>query len=420
MNSKKNEKLSFYTQPWFVIGIVLTCFAVLTPKIFVPIFHQVIGTKNIEPISNNNDRLPPPHLRSRYMPNHNPNDGPQQFGRPNPLYNPQTQGSSSSGKSILTFFLPVYAIGIGLYMLYTLYKVFNKKDQKDNQDEDSDYDSSKNVMYDFNERNYGANYNWNADSIDFKAKKTNFCRSEETEDELNNYEKYNNLDPDYVNHLKDLRRKKRIEARKTALHSTKAVDITEKNQIPLTKNIGLSSVTNTNVLLNETLERMKYSLNKINKQIISAEKKGESLEDPDMDDLRLQLAQTEQQMAKIVQIISTVSVDLSDTNILIDETFDPEDDLSKDKTITKKSILKNRKSVREISLEEKNNEESSASVESSMTIPVEKPKKKNITKKPSINESHCKENVKPDEKKVTFNESNLKKSKKKKNKKKKE
>lgn len=145
MARKKTEKLSFYTQPWFVVGIVLTCFAVLTPKIFVPLFRQLIGIKNTEPSSNNFDRLPPPHLRTRYMPNQSPNEAPTQFGRPNPLYNPQTQGSSSSGKSILTFFLPVYAIGIGLYMLYTLYKVFNNKDKKDKDDEESDYDSYKGI-----------------------------------------------------------------------------------------------------------------------------------------------------------------------------------------------------------------------------------------------------------------------------------
>lgn len=269
-------------------------------------------------------------------------------------------------------------------------------------------------MYDFNERNYGPNYIWNADSNEFKAKKADrFCRSEETEDELDNYEKYKNLDPEYVSYIKDLRRKKRNEARKAALQSKKAASIEQTGQIPLTKNIGLSSVTNTNVLLNETLERMKYSLNKINKQISETEKKGESLDDPDLDDLRLQLAQTEQQMAKIVKIISTVSTDLGDGNIVIDENYDSDNDFESKKIFAKKSILKNRKSNNSDSIDDTMNEESSSSNPSLRNSPIAKKVLKNTT-----NQSKNKENVKPEEKKVTFNESNIKKSKKKKYKKK--
>ena len=59
--------------------------------------------------------------------------------------------------------------------------------------------------------------------------------------------------------------------------------------------------------MNETLERMKFSLNKINLQLLDAEKKGSSLEDPDLDALRLQLAQTEMQMGKIMTIVNTFS-----------------------------------------------------------------------------------------------------------------
>ncbi|RNA12387.1 Resistance to inhibitors of cholinesterase 3 [Brachionus plicatilis] len=424
MGSKKSEKLSFYTQPWFVVGVVLSCFAVLTPKIFVPLFRQLVGIKSTEPNLNSHDRLPPPNLRSRYSSNQNPNEAQAQFGRPNPLYNPQAQGSSSSGKSILTFFLPVYAIGIGLYMLYILYKVFNKKDKKENENghEDSDFDSYKRKIYDFTERSYGPNLDWISDSNESKAKKSKqFCLSEETEDELNNYEKYKNLEPEYVNHLKDLRRKKRKEARKSALHSTRAANIAEQKQIPLTKNIGLSSVTNTNVLLNETLERMKYSLNKINKQISETEKKGESLEDPDLDDLRLQLAQTEQQMAKIVKIISAVSVDLDDKKIVLDENFDSDEEFEKTKEESKSTILNNRKPKTRDSLDESLGEESSvcSSIYSSKESCVQKlRKKKKNSKNCSVNELKNEQNGKMGEKKVTFNEFNIKKSKKRKQKKK--
>jgi hypothetical protein len=75
-------------------------------------------------------------------------------------------------------------------------------------------------------------------------------------------------------------------------------------EIEVTANAGLTSITNTNVLMNETLERMKFSLNKINIQLLEAEKRGAALDDPDMEALRMQLAQTESQMGKIMSIVN--------------------------------------------------------------------------------------------------------------------
>ncbi|CAF0849507.1 unnamed protein product [Brachionus calyciflorus] len=419
---KKNPKLSFYTQPWFVLAVVLACFAILTPKIFIPLFKQIFGIKNSEPSSThtNTDRFPPPNMRSRQPPSMSQEDTPHHIGgRPNPLYNPQTHGSSSSsGKSILTFLLPVYAVGIGLYMMYTLFKVFNKNEKKDGDEEenDSDYDTFKSKTMKFRERNYAPNFNWDANANEFKMKSTNrFCRSEETEDELENYEKYKHLDPDYVEYIKELRRKKRYEARKSALNSKKAMNIDESTEIPVSKNIGLSSVTNTNVLMNETLERMKYSLNKINKQLSEKEKKGGLMDDPELDDLRVQLSQTEQQMAKIFNIINTVSTGLKDKNIIIDEEM----------IENNQNKIRHRKSRRDgLDDDELESERYSSSLNSSRSqSPTIEQKQTNLSTKKIINkveELNVLKKVKKEEKKVTFNEDNnqVNKIKKKKNKKK--
>jgi hypothetical protein len=59
--------------------------------------------------------------------------------------------------------------------------------------------------------------------------------------------------------------------------------------------------------MNDTLERMKYQLNKINTQLYDIEKKGNPFEDPELEGLRLQLAQTEMQMAKIMTIVNSVA-----------------------------------------------------------------------------------------------------------------
>jgi hypothetical protein len=186
-------------------------------------------------------------------------------------------------------------------MCYTLFKVF-KKDEKKDEDtqnrEDSDYESSLKYKKPFKFRETDNHYQINK-------------RSEETEDELNDYERYKGLDPDYLAYLKESRRIKR---EKNLLLSKKAIQLEEGTEVALTSNTGLTSITNTNVLMNDTLERMKYSLNKINNQLIEVERKGNPMEDPELESLRLQLTQTELQMAKIMSIVNSVSAVIDTQN----------------------------------------------------------------------------------------------------------
>ena len=153
INTKKSEKpLSIFARPWFVVALVVTCFAILTPKIFLPLLRQLFGygkeassssssSSSFDENSNGENFLPP-NLRNRggapspssgKMPFHHdapPNPGPgdfprssgPQFGRQ--AFTPTTTGGTKS--SVLSYLLPVYAIGIGIYMVYTLCKVFNK------------------------------------------------------------------------------------------------------------------------------------------------------------------------------------------------------------------------------------------------------------------------------------------------------
>lgn len=132
---------------------------------------------------------------------------------------------------------------------------------------------------------------------------------------MNEYARYNTLDPEYIEYLKQMRREKRD---KKALMSKSAAKI-ESDEIALTPGTGLTSITNTNVLMNDTLERMKHSLNKINKQLVEVEKKGNPIEDPELDSLRLQLTQTELQMSKIMTIVNSVSASLDGQNEDSDE-----------------------------------------------------------------------------------------------------
>jgi hypothetical protein len=335
----QSSLMNVITKPWFVLAIVISCFAILTPKIFIPLFYQLVG---YGPIRKDNphsfDRVPPPSMRAN-----------REFARPGPHHHsvppaaPQSlhQGSGGGKSSMLTFLLPVYAIGIALYMFYTLYKVFSgKKDDEKSASclnvSDSEFEESMKTAqrFKFKEKQFN-NFVWDAKTSEFKMKQNfkNFPRSEESEDEMNNYERYKNLDPDYVAYLKERRRKKREEeerlerARKRdepaaapqIINNFKNPSSELPDEIPVTPNIGLTSITNTNVLMNETLERMKFSLNKINLQLLDAEKKGGALEDPDLDALKLQLAQTELQMSKIMNIVNAFSDTVQISEIQVKE-----------------------------------------------------------------------------------------------------
>ena len=177
-----------------------------------------------------------------------------------------------------------------------------------------------------------SNLAWDAVNGEFKMKRgdAHFAKSEESEDELNDYANYRNLDPDYVRYLKEIRRAKRRsqqqqqkqqqqqqqQYRRSQEQTVEEEDEYEEEEeveeeeaipapIPLTPNIGITSITNTNVLMNDTLERMKHSLNRINSQIM--EKKGAGLEGEELEDLHFQLAQTEYQMAKILKIVNSAA-----------------------------------------------------------------------------------------------------------------
>ena len=152
------KPLSIFARPWFVIALVVTCFAILTPKIFLPLLRQFFGfgasssTSSTTFEESTGENFMPPNLRNRpgagpsagsssssgssKMPYHDtsssntgPGDFPRsssgpQFGRQS--YTPSTTTQGSSKSSVLSYLLPVYAIGIGVYMIYTLCKVFNK------------------------------------------------------------------------------------------------------------------------------------------------------------------------------------------------------------------------------------------------------------------------------------------------------
>ncbi|KAL4225136.1 hypothetical protein ACF0H5_015829 [Mactra antiquata] len=117
--------------------VILGCFIFLYPKLVHPLFLTLLGmNEKPEPRNEMND-LPPP-LRGKH-PDLAPgkaNDVPDHIKRmrqhgPHPgmraaaAEQKQTKGS---GRGMMGVILPMYAVGIVVYLVYTLFKVFGKSD----------------------------------------------------------------------------------------------------------------------------------------------------------------------------------------------------------------------------------------------------------------------------------------------------
>ncbi len=278
---QQSQSMSILTSPYFVVGLVVVCFGILTPKIFMPLFMQLFGLNSHESKAKV-DQIMDPRMRSphgRPPLNQGEARSSPQFGRPGPASYNQPAEASSGKSSLLTMLLPVYAIGIGIYMFYTLCKVFKKDDEK--QDNDSEFEDYEKRNIKFKENMSALDQVWDPEVNEFKSfdklkkQMVPSAMSEETEDELNEYARYNSVDPEYLAYIKQSRKKKKAEKKSLLTKSAAGSSYSHNgDEVALTPGTGLTSITNTNVLMNDTLERMKYSLNKINTQLVDVERKG--------------------------------------------------------------------------------------------------------------------------------------------------
>jgi len=133
-------EMSVQTKSYMVLGIVLGCFGILYPKLFHPMLMSSLGYYK-QPSINDESSLHPRERMMRGSPSAKPQQAshgqhsPYAYGRPNPGMRMGGEGGqggrvAGSGRGgVMTMILPLYAIGIVLYLLYTLVKVFggNKK-----------------------------------------------------------------------------------------------------------------------------------------------------------------------------------------------------------------------------------------------------------------------------------------------------
>ncbi|CAH8834072.1 unnamed protein product [Trichobilharzia szidati] len=112
------SEMSIRVQTYLVLGVMIACFSILYPKIFHPMLMHTLGltkSKNKEEQINFENFGPNGHLPPR--PPIRPTEGTVH----------QDQGKRGG---IMSIVLPVYAIGIILYLVYTLSKVFSSKRRK--------------------------------------------------------------------------------------------------------------------------------------------------------------------------------------------------------------------------------------------------------------------------------------------------
>lgn len=220
---------SIFTKPWFVLAIIVVCFAILTPKIFIPLFKQAFGlTKPTNvPFNDFNEGSAPRMEQMRRPTNSRP--------IPQQQHQHQQPQQSTSKSSMLTFVVPMYAVGILVYLIYVLFKTYIKKKDCSNLNAD-EKEFLKQVT----------SIKWNPNSKEFSP-----------------------------------------------LHATNA----ENDN---TNDASKSDIDN-------FIFKMKSNLNQINNSLIQAEKKGDILDDSDIQSLKLQLTNTELQMEHIYKLLDSIS-----------------------------------------------------------------------------------------------------------------
>lgn len=121
---------SIRMQTYVVCGVMIGCFSLLYPRIFHPMLMHVLGFSK----ATTNDA-------ESHLLNRPPFDTHGAFNRPRPSVratDADTQKPSGKRGGLMSVVLPIYAIGIVLYLIYTLSKIYRSRNRK-NQDNKEEF-----------------------------------------------------------------------------------------------------------------------------------------------------------------------------------------------------------------------------------------------------------------------------------------
>ncbi|CAL8108144.1 unnamed protein product [Calicophoron daubneyi] len=113
--------LSIQIQTYVVLGVMIGCFAILYPRVFHPLLMHALGLSR--PTSGDPADNPfPPNFA-----HHGPD-------RPKPSIKPS--GPQAKRGGVMSLILPIYGIGIVIYLVYTLSKIYKSKRRKTDEKKD--------------------------------------------------------------------------------------------------------------------------------------------------------------------------------------------------------------------------------------------------------------------------------------------
>ncbi|CAG5121194.1 unnamed protein product [Candidula unifasciata] len=116
------------------VTVMISCCVIMYPRFVHPFVLQILGMSEL-PKTNVDESVYPPHYRTQNPEKHKPQVSPEDPRKntrsaPHPglraAADMQKQTQAGSGRGMIGMVLPMYAIGIIVYLLYTLFKVFNK------------------------------------------------------------------------------------------------------------------------------------------------------------------------------------------------------------------------------------------------------------------------------------------------------
>ncbi|CAF0737370.1 unnamed protein product [Didymodactylos carnosus] len=249
--------MSVLTRPSVVFAIVFGCFAVLIPRILWPIIRNTFGLN--PPVKDDEINFHRPPARERISEGEQIEyihliyfeGSPPHMRGLHPRMREHAEKSENSSKSLITFVLPIYAVGISIYLIYTVCKVISKRSTN----------KEKNCLKEYK------NTCWDSDIKQFHT-------NDEHATGL-----YTDMDPEYAQYLKKKKKKR---------NETEKFMTAEQKQ------------------MHQTLADMKNSLTFISSKLMTKQKTG-SLDGDEITQLQSRLEATESQMCQVLNVLQTAS-----------------------------------------------------------------------------------------------------------------
>ncbi|XP_054169346.1 resistance to inhibitors of cholinesterase protein 3-like [Oppia nitens] len=130
-----------------VLGVVICCFAILWPKIFLPMLQSTLSMTSSQPNQKKDDMLIPPRVREAmrlsetYQYQRIP--GRPQFQKESKMTTSDQNNYKQFSGGLMGLVMPLYTIGVIVFFVYTIFKMLfkNKSEENGKTNENPIYDN---------------------------------------------------------------------------------------------------------------------------------------------------------------------------------------------------------------------------------------------------------------------------------------